>query len=120
MTRLVGCNRARSTAYHPQTNGMMERLHRTLETAIRCQESEEWTNALKTALLGLRIALKEDLKCSPAELVYGTILRIPGEFIFENLDAANPQIYVERFRRYTQNLRPTPSSHHRKTKLFTH
>ena len=32
------------------------------------------------ALLGIRTALKEDLYCTAAELVYGTTLRLPGEF----------------------------------------
>ena len=40
---------------------------------------------LPTVLLGLRTRLKEDLRCSPAELVCGAPLRVSGEFL-ENLD----------------------------------
>lgn len=35
---------------------------------------------LPTALLGLPIGVKEDLRCSPTELIYGTQLRIQENF----------------------------------------
>ncbi|CAM1292320.1 Uncharacterised protein r2_g148 [Pycnogonum litorale] len=35
-------------------------------------------------MLGIRASIKEDLGCTPAELVYGTTLRIPSEFLSEN------------------------------------
>lgn len=35
---------------------------------------------LPIVLLGIRTALKEDLNASSAEIVYGTNLRLPGEF----------------------------------------
>ena len=35
---------------------------------------------LPLVLLGLRSALKEDLECSPSELVYGTTICFPGKF----------------------------------------
>ena len=34
LSALMGFHRIRTTAYHPQANGMVERLHRTLKTAI--------------------------------------------------------------------------------------
>ncbi|VDD81779.1 unnamed protein product [Mesocestoides corti] len=33
VTRLLGTNRIRTTAYHPQSNDMAERLHRQLKAA---------------------------------------------------------------------------------------
>ena len=32
-------------------------------------------------LLGIRTAVKEDMSASTAEMVYGTTLRLPGEFV---------------------------------------
>ena len=46
---------------------------------------------LPVVLLGLRSAPKEDLGCAPAELLYGTTLRLPGEF-FEATTAAEPDV----------------------------
>jgi hypothetical protein len=40
-----------------------------------------WSEALPLVLLGLRTTVKEDLEASPADLVYGTALRLPGDMI---------------------------------------
>ena len=47
------------------------------------QDLSKWTKALPLIMLGIRTALKEDLQCSTAELVYGTTLRLPGEFLIQ-------------------------------------
>ena len=39
-----------------------------------------WTTTLPVVLLGARSAVKELLGRSAAELIYGTTLRLPGEF----------------------------------------
>ncbi|KMQ86114.1 retrovirus-like pol polyprotein [Lasius niger] len=82
LTHLIGCKRTRTSPYHPASNGMLERWHRTLKTALSChlQNDRDWTTSLPTVLLGLRTVFKDDLKCSTAELLYGTTLKIPGEF----------------------------------------
>jgi hypothetical protein len=70
LTRLLGIQRIHTTAYHPITNG---RLHRQLKAALKTYPSAEcWTESLPMVLLGIRTALKEDLHCTAAELVYGT------------------------------------------------
>ncbi|GFX19318.1 retrovirus-related Pol polyprotein from transposon 412 [Trichonephila clavipes] len=35
LTRMLGCNRIHSTSYHPQANGIIERLHRHLKGALK-------------------------------------------------------------------------------------
>ena len=78
---LLGSKRSRSTAYHPQTNGTVERLHRQLKAALRAQTNPDtYMDTLPLALLGIRTAIKENLKATTAEMVYGTTLRLPGEF----------------------------------------
>ena len=70
----------RTTSYHPQSNGMVERFHRQLKAAIMAHESPNpWTITLPAVLLGVRSAGKERLGRS-AEMIYGTTLRLPGEF----------------------------------------
>ena len=79
---LLGSKRARTTAYHPQTNGMVERFHRQLKAALKAQtQPDSWMEALPLVLLGIRTALKEDISSTAAEMVYGTTLRLPGEFL---------------------------------------
>ena len=75
---LLGSRRARTTAYHPQSNGMVERFHRQLKAALKAQPNPtSWTDTLPLVLLGIRTALKEDLSATAAETVYGTTLRLP-------------------------------------------
>ena len=67
--------------HNPQSNGMVERFHHQLKAAIMAHESPNpWTTTLPAVLLGARSAVKELLGRSAAEIVYGTTLRLSGEF----------------------------------------
>ena len=60
---------------------MVERFHRQLKAAIMAHESPNpWTTTLPAVLLGARSAVDELLVRSAAEIIYGTTLRLPGEF----------------------------------------
>lgn len=54
LAKLCGSQIVRTVAYHPQINGKMKRLHRTLKAAIMAHSSKDWTTVLPTILLGLR------------------------------------------------------------------
>lgn len=69
-----------TTAYCSASNGMVERFARQLKIAILCEATEHWTEVLPTILLGIRASLKPDIQASSAELVYGTPIRLPGDF----------------------------------------
>ncbi|GFU00180.1 retrovirus-related Pol polyprotein from transposon 17.6 [Trichonephila clavipes] len=71
--------KCRTTGYHPQANGMIEELHRPLKSAIKCHATELWTEVLPIILLGLRASLKEDILCTPAELVLGSLFDCQGD-----------------------------------------
>ena len=77
--QLLGTSQIRTTTYHPAANGVVERFHRQLKDSLRATENvSTWFDALPLILLHLRTTLKPILGCSPAQLVYGTTLRIPG------------------------------------------
>ncbi|XP_070171108.1 uncharacterized protein [Polyergus mexicanus] len=84
LTKLTRTRHIRTTAYHPSANGMVERLHRQMKTAIKCHATEAWTEVLPVIMLGIRTAFKENFQATPAELVYGETLRLPGEFLQES------------------------------------
>lgn len=115
---LIGADHFRTTPYHPQSNGIVERWHRTFKAAILCHEPTRWTHHLPSILLGLRVAYKPDVKASPAELVYGSTLKIPGEFFVNdrptNIDSESVQLFREAMRK----LRPTNTAHHSTPKTF--
>ena len=70
-----------------------------------------WTDSLPLILLGIGAALKQDLNCSTAELVYGTTLRVPGEFFTPACDKEleDPTSYVTQLRSTMRQLQPVPS-----------
>ena len=106
--RRFGIRRLRTTAYHPAANGMVERFHRQLKSALRSQpNSADWSENLALVLLGIRSSLKPDLGASAAELVYGAPLRLPDEF-FSSADStvADPSSFLSRLRQFSQSLRP--------------
>ena len=120
LTHLLGIKRIRTTAYHPCANGMVERFHRHLKASFKASsDSSKWTELLPLILLNIRCTLKQDLQCTPAQLVYGTTLRLPGQFFAPSCTdkQLDPTIYADRLSSYMQQLRPasprlqSPSSH---------
>lgn len=80
---LFGIQKIRTAAYHPQSNGIIERWHRSLKSALMAHlnsASSGWTTFLPTALLGLRATIRQSTATSAAEMLYGRALRLPGEF----------------------------------------
>ncbi|KAK2577727.1 hypothetical protein KPH14_012837 [Odynerus spinipes] len=118
LVRFIGANKTRTTPYHPESNGIIERWHRTLKTALMCKPQIPWLDLLPSVLLGLRTSYKEDLKSSPAEMLYSTTLRVPGEFFVHQDAPADPQEFIEKHRTLMRNIQPTGTSNHSKTKLF--
>ena len=106
-----GIIRNRTTSYHPQSNGMVERFHRQLNAAIMAHESPNpWTITLPAVLLGVRSAVKERLGRSAAEMIYGTTLRLPGEFTKQYTVDANTDLenYSDKLRVAMSRLRLCP------------
>ena len=80
LCRRLGIQHVTTTAYHPQSNGMVERLHRHLKEALRATSGgQDWLEHLWLVLLGIRAAPKEAANVSPAEAALGVKLQIPGE-----------------------------------------
>ena len=77
-----------STAYHPQSQGALERHHQTLKSMIRkyCYENDQdWDEGLPLLLFAMRESPQESLGCSPFELVYGRKVRGPLKVIKDKL-----------------------------------
>ncbi|GFT80434.1 integrase catalytic domain-containing protein [Trichonephila clavipes] len=99
---------------------MIEELHRPLKSAIKCHATERWTEVLPIILLGLRASLKEDILCAPAELVFGTTIRLPGEMFDSSKPDDDVVNFVSKLKSHMQSLHPKPPKHHGKRPVFIH
>jgi hypothetical protein len=76
----VGLQHIMTTAYHPQSNSLVERAHRQLKAALRAREaSTDWPSHLPWVLFGLLAAPKEVSGVSSAQAVFGQQLVLPGD-----------------------------------------
>jgi cleavage and polyadenylation specificity factor subunit 1 len=113
LTKLLGVRHCRTTAYHPQSNGLVERFHRHLKAALRARlQGPNWMDELPWILLGIRTAPKEDLATSSAELVYGQTLTVPGDFIPAGNNAQQPMLHLQALRNKVRSLAPVPTCQH--------
>jgi hypothetical protein len=93
----MGILHTMTTAYHPQANGLVERLHRRLKEALKARlAAATWPEHLPWVLLGIRSAPRDDSGISAAELVYGVPLCLPGVVI------AAPEQPAEYFKQQLQ------------------
>ena len=115
LMKLLGIKRIRTTAYHPIANGIIERFHRQLKASIKSLPlPTDWVDGLPLILLGIRTALKEDIGCTAAELVYGTTLRIPGQFCTPSPTSPldDHTTYVTHLKNIMSQLKSTPTCSH--------
>ncbi|GFV24613.1 retrovirus-related Pol polyprotein from transposon 412 [Trichonephila clavipes] len=120
LSKLLGVQKCRTTGYHPQTNGMIEELHRPLKSEIKCHATERWTEVLPIILFGIGASLKEDILCTPAELVFGTTIRLPGEMFDSSKPDDDVVNFVSKLKSHMQSLHPKPPKHHGKRPVFIH
>ena len=87
LSESLGAKIHHMTAYHPQSNGLVERFHRSLKVALRARlTTPAWMDDLPWVLLGLRTMPKQDLGASVADMVYGSPLTVPGTFVGPSSD----------------------------------
>ena len=85
----LGITQTLSTAYHPQSQGALERCHQTLKSLLRkfCHErgDQEWDEALPYMLFAIRETPNESLGISPFEMLFGRKVRGPLRLIKDKL-----------------------------------
>lgn len=81
----MGVRKTRTTPFHPQSDGLVERFNRTLATQlaiVTSRHQRDWDRHLPLILLAYRSAVQESTGCTPAALMFGKELRTPVDLAF--------------------------------------
>ncbi len=84
---LCGITRTRTTAYHPQGDGLVERQIQTLSDTLSKMGTRrtDWLENLPSALFALRVTPQASTGFSPYELLYGREPTLPADLQFGHL-----------------------------------
>jgi hypothetical protein len=84
MCTRMGIKQAHSTAYHPQTNAQVERIHRHLAKSLAILSHEyknSWYLHVKEVQFAYRMSPIDALGMSPFEMLYGRAPRLPVDIL---------------------------------------
>ena len=102
LAELLRINHHLSTPYYPQSNGLVERLLQTFKSALKRSIQDQlagaegenddpspyWSHLVPSMQYAYRSSPHSALGgLSPAELLVGRSLRLPGDYVFSSLDA---------------------------------
>ena len=104
--KIMGIKKTRTTPFHPQSDGMVERYNRTLENQLALfvnSNQNDWDERLPLLLIAYRSAVHESTGCNPAKLMMGRELRLPLDLTYGRPDDQLWQCTTE----YGQTLEET-------------
>ena len=91
--KLLGVTKLNTTAYHPQCNGMVERMNQLLKSMLRKQVAKfggQWDCFLPGVLWAYRNTPHESTREKPSFLLFGIDLRSPTEAALLPPDEVHP------------------------------
>ena len=88
-TEYMGSVKRRSSVYHPQSNGLVERWNKTIVNMLKVAcalDQKDWHLHLAKAMFAYNSSIHETTKFSPMELFLGICPRTPLNWIFEEFE----------------------------------
>eukprot|EP01088_Endostelium_zonatum_P003707 TRINITY_DN1489_c0_g2_i2.p2 TRINITY_DN1489_c0_g2~~TRINITY_DN1489_c0_g2_i2.p2 ORF type:complete len:697 (-),score=184.40 TRINITY_DN1489_c0_g2_i2:4878-6656(-) len=85
VNKLLKTKHRTTTAYHPQTNGVIEKFHESLVGAIKflCASNEEnWDEFIDISLFIFRTSVNKTIGKTPFETLYGFKASLPSDIEF--------------------------------------
>ncbi len=87
LSEWLGIDKVRTSPYHPETNGAVERMHGTMKGILgKCiSDGLDWVEQLSFVMYVLRQMPHADSGYSPFDLVYGFRVRTPLDALYHGL-----------------------------------
>ena len=88
LCKRLGVRQIRTTPYHPQSNGSVERMHGTLVPMLRKLANKDlpWDEQVKFALYAIRATPNRSTGFAPFEVIHGRVLRSPLDVVVQEID----------------------------------
>ena len=107
---ILGIDKTRTTALHPESDGMVERFNRTLENQLAIfgeHHQRDWDDHIPLLLMSYRSAIHESTKQTPANLMFGRELNLPIDLLYgrpPREKVSNIDDYLSNLQRRMENV----------------
>lgn len=85
LCRLMRVDKLRTTPYHPECNGMVERMHRVLNAMLAKvidDDQRDWPDHLPTVMAAYRASVHEATGFTPNRILLGHEIRLPVDLVY--------------------------------------
>ncbi|GFX21757.1 retrovirus-related Pol polyprotein from transposon 412 [Trichonephila clavipes] len=101
LCEILAIDKTRTTALHPQSDGILERYSRTILNSLSLllsSNQQDWDKKLPFFLLSYRSAIHETTGYSPSQMLFGRDLRLPADLLFSQPPDTPlaPEEYIEK------------------------
>ena len=113
MCNLLGVKKTRTVAFHPQSDGLVERLNRTIGTMLAAFVNENqrtWDKDLQVLMMAYRSTPHESTKLTPNQMMLGREVSMPLDIqigIAPEMETKDETEYVEDLRLRLENAYTT-------------
>ena len=83
--QILGIKKTRTTKARPQSDGMIERLNRTILNMLSAFVSEhqrDWDQYVPLVMMAYRSSVHDSINTSPSKMMFGREIRLPIDLIF--------------------------------------
>lgn len=104
MCQIMGIDKTRTTAYRPQSDGMIERANQTIENMLRnfvSNNQTDWDEYIPMLMMAYRSSEHEATGFSPCTLMLGREISLPVDLCYGSPMKEN---YTNHTSEYTRNL----------------